>query len=326
MPITKSWEQSLSLKLAEAPASHSVNAPRRREFFWLLGATLMVACGLALVGIAKTQELPGATARLNRGELIDINTATGPDEFLPFLSAISNPDNRRTAAEKILAYRRTHAPFENDGALARLRLGVPIARWKPLMIVRTAREFYLQYALWCAIYFASFWAVHLLWRWRGFRGDAIILPALHLLTGIGLVLAVSLRDPLRDTLEFRKFAWGCSLGCALLLLPLLRLFHYTNFARWTYTPLLAAFALFVLLMVRGSGPTGSDARGTWDRCSPSRSSKFFWSCSSPDIFRANGSGCASFASGKFRSFPSRGPLMFCPCSRGSVARYCCSFY
>ena len=71
---------------------------------------------------------------------------------------------------------------------------------------------------------------------------------------------VSLRDPLRDTLEFRKFAWGASLGCAILLLPFLRAFQYRNFAQWVYTPLLAAFALFAGLIVFGSGPTGSDAK------------------------------------------------------------------
>ena len=55
------------------------------------------------------------------------------------------------------------------------------------------------------------------------RGDSTILPVLHLLTGIGLILAVSLRDPLRDTLEFRKFAWGSRVGMLpMLLLPLLR--------------------------------------------------------------------------------------------------------
>ena len=35
-----------------------------------------------------------------------------------------------------------------------------------------------------------------------FQGDATLLPALLLLSGIGFILSVSLRDPLRDTLEF----------------------------------------------------------------------------------------------------------------------------
>ncbi len=110
------------------------------------------------------------------------------------------------------------------------------------------------------MYIAAFWIVHLAWRWRRFRGDATILPALHVLTAFGFILMVSLRDPLRDTLEFRKFAWGVLLGCAMLLLPLLRAFQYRNFSRWTYTPLLAALGLFLALLKFGSGPTGSDAK------------------------------------------------------------------
>ena len=137
---------------------------------------------------------------------------------------------------------------------------LPVARLKPLLAVRTPREFLLQFAAWIALYLASFWAVHFIWRWRGFRGDPAILPALHLLTGMGLILAVSLRDPLRDTLEFGKFAWGVALGCAILLLPLFRFFDHRRFSRWVYTPLLASFLLFVALMTLGSGPTGSDSK------------------------------------------------------------------
>jgi cell division protein FtsW (lipid II flippase) len=92
------------------------------------------------------------------------------------------------------------------------------------------------------------------------RGDFAILPAIHLLTGIGLILAVSLRDPLRDTLEFSRFAWGVALGCLVLLAPSLRLFDYRRFATWCYTPLFAAIGLFVLLMRFGSGPGGNDAK------------------------------------------------------------------
>jgi cell division protein FtsW (lipid II flippase)/cell division protein FtsI/penicillin-binding protein 2 len=87
-----------------------------------------------------------------------------------------------------------------------------------------------------------------------------LLPAVHLLTGVGLILAVSLRDPLRDTLEFSKFAWGVGLGCLVLLLPSLRTINYQRFSEWCYTPLFAAFLLFVLLLRFGSGPGGNDAK------------------------------------------------------------------
>ena len=50
---------------------------------------------------------------------------------------------------------------------------------------------------------------------------------------------VSLRDPLRDTLEFSKFAWGVALGCLVLPLPSLRVFNYRRLSDWCYTPLFA---------------------------------------------------------------------------------------
>src|SRR5438270_11362045 len=87
-----------------------------------------------------------------------------------------------------------------------------------------------------------------------------MLAALHLLTGIGLILSASLRDPLRDTLEFSKFAWGVALGCVVLLLPSLRAINYQRFREWCYTPLFAAFLLFVLLLRFGRGPAGNDAK------------------------------------------------------------------
>src|SRR6202023_1378940 len=135
----------------------------------------------------------------------------------------------------------------NVGALARLRVSeakLPLTRLKPLVVVRTPREFQIQFIAWIGAYFAGFYIVFLVWRWSGFRGDFAILPALQLLTGIGLILSASLRDPLRDTLEFSKFAWGVGLGCLVLLLPSLRPSNYQRFTEWCYTPFFAAFLLF----------------------------------------------------------------------------------
>ena len=87
------------------------------------------------------------------------------------------------------------------------------------MIVRTPREFQREFILWTGLYFAGFYFVSFLWRSPRFRGDRSFLPALHLLTGIGLILMFSMRDPLRDTLEFHKFALGVFLGCLLLASP-----------------------------------------------------------------------------------------------------------
>ena len=258
---------------------------------------MMVCAGLALVLLAKTSNFSELSARMERGDLLNLNAVTAPEQLWPFLQVFPEAPERELAAEKVFAYVQTHRPLPNVGALARLRIGrqeiendprwhtlrdqlaqqldiqqvkprqgevrvplLPLAKLKPLLAVRTPRAFLLQFAAWCALYLASFYLVHIVWRRKSFRGDPAILPALQLLTGIGLILAVSLRDPLRDTLEFSKFAWGAALGCALLLLPLSRRFHYSRFSRWVYTPLLSSFLLFVLLLTFGSGPTGSDSK------------------------------------------------------------------
>ncbi|HEY7306469.1 MAG TPA: FtsW/RodA/SpoVE family cell cycle protein [Bryobacteraceae bacterium] len=257
MAITRSWESSVALKL---DIDEKPQLPERhRELYWLLAASLLVACGLCLVLLAKTEDFAAAKARLASGELLNLNTISSPGQLEPVLEIINGSAEREIAAERVAAFLKEHRPVPNVGSLARLRL-VRISRIKPLLVVRTPKEFFQSFALWIGFYLAAFWVVHLCWRWRRFRGDPAILPALHLLTGIGLILMLSLRDPLRDTLEFKKFAWGVVLGCAVLLLPLLRAFQYRHMTRWIYTPLIAAFVLFIALLWRGTGPTGSDAK------------------------------------------------------------------
>src|SRR4030095_5985686 len=68
------------------------------------------------------------------------------------------------------------------------------------------------------------------------------------------------RDPLRDSLEFQKFAMGVFAGCLLLVLPAFRIFDYRRLSNWCYTPLFAALSLFGLLMAFGRGPAGNDAK------------------------------------------------------------------
>jgi cell division protein FtsI/penicillin-binding protein 2/cell division protein FtsW (lipid II flippase) len=259
MAVTKSWEAALARRLeAEARPRRS---GRRGERVWLAGASVILACGIGLVSAAKVQDLRGTST-----QTVNLNARPGADQLLPALAAIGDESQRASAAAAIADYAAGHR-LPNVGALARLQvqtgsgtLRLPLAKLKPLFTVRTPRDFWREIVLWCAVYFAGFWVVHLLWCLRRFRGDPTILPALHVLSGMGFILMISLRDPLRDTLEFRKFAWGVAAGCLLLLLPLLRSFEYMRFSRWIYTPLLAALALFAALLLFGSGPTGSDAK------------------------------------------------------------------
>jgi hypothetical protein len=222
----------------------------------LAGASVLVVCGLAFVYTAKTQNFPDVSERLRHGGLVNLNAVSSVEQLTPSLDAAD--------AEKVLAFLRTARPLRNVGTFSRLRRDrkplLPVARLKPGWVVRTPNEFRRAYLIWSALYFSGFYLVWFVWRARRFPGDAAILPALHLLTGMGLILMVSLRDPLRDTLEFRKFALGVFLGCSLLLLPLVRAFDYRRLADWIYTPLLAAFVLFALLLLFGSGPGTSDQK------------------------------------------------------------------
>jgi cell division protein FtsI/penicillin-binding protein 2/cell division protein FtsW (lipid II flippase) len=258
LAVTKSWESKVLA--TNTKAGTAAGRVGWREFSWLAGSSLLVAAGLWMVYSAKTQNFPELSAALTRGDLLDLNRVSKPEQLLPFLQVFQDQAARESAANKLFDYLSTHPPLPNVGALARLHLGTPLAKLKPALVVRTPSEFQTQFLIWIALYLAAFHAVFLIWRWSALRGDFSILPAIHLLTGIGLILAVSLRDPLRDTLEFSKFAWGVALGCLVLLLPSLRAFNYQRFSAWCYTPLFGALALFVLLMRFGSGPGGNDAK------------------------------------------------------------------
>ena len=274
MAVTKSWEAKV---LALGEGSVASGRIGWREFVCLAAATAAVSVGLALVYSAKTHNFAELSSRLDRGELLNLNRVAKPSELLPFLLIFPDAAERSEVAGRVFDFAEARRPLPNVGALARLRADrsgvqapsqprasrvplLPLSRLKPTFVVRTPREYQSQFLLWISVYLAVFYAVFLIWRWSNFRGDFAILPAIHLVTGLGLILSISLRDPLRDTLEFTKFAWGVALGCAVMLLPLLRIANYQRFRNWCYTPLFAAFLLFVLLLRLGSGPAGNDAK------------------------------------------------------------------
>ncbi len=263
MAITRSWESQVALTVEALKPP--VPAERRRELRWLLCCSMLVAACLFLVYSAKTHDFRDVDEKLRNGAILNLNQVQDADQLKPYLETVAEGAEREQTAARISDYVRATGTLQNVGALAKIRsagntLRRALPRLKPLFIVRTPRQFQQLFALWMGVYFAAFYVVHLCWRVRRFQGDGSLLPALHLLTGLGLMLAVSIRDPLRDTLEFTKFAAGVALGCALLLLPLLKAFDHRRYSRWIYIPLLAAFGLFAALATAGSGPTGSDSK------------------------------------------------------------------
>ncbi|MDQ6665387.1 MAG: FtsW/RodA/SpoVE family cell cycle protein, partial [Acidobacteriota bacterium] len=147
-----------------------------------------------------------------------------------------------------------------EGALTiPLLTGPQLAQLKPYLAVRERNEFRNRFFLWIGLYFAGFYAVHAFWRVRQFAGDNVLFPLIHLLSGCGLILMVSLRDPLRDTLAFRDFSEGVAWGCVAMILFTLPNYE-RRFSRLSYVPLIASLLLALALGLFGSGPGTSDAK------------------------------------------------------------------
>src|SRR5581483_11429713 len=136
MPLTKSWTDKV-IPVPMEPVRYAV--PRRRsEFAWLLLASIVVGAGLWLVYQAKTQNFADVESKLAHGELLNLNAVTSSDDLLPFLRFQPDELQRRALAVKMYETLRRSQPIRNVGTLSRLRReGLPLARLKPLFVVRT---------------------------------------------------------------------------------------------------------------------------------------------------------------------------------------------
>jgi cell division protein FtsW (lipid II flippase) len=249
----------------------------------------MIAAGLAVAGAlwmvwgAKTSGFADADQALAAKRILNLNALAAREDLLPVLTLFPDPAEREFAARKIY---NISGGLANVGSIARIRItredvsgrGLKTLRdrlgtreWmplvsadqlrllKPLLAVRGPAEFRRAFEIWIAVFFAAFLLVNVVWSVRGFRGDPWLVPALVVLTGVGLVLMISLRDPLRDQLLFVDFAQGAALGCVVMAAAAL-----VDFKRLagglSFVPLLASFALSALLIVFGAGPGVSDAK------------------------------------------------------------------
>ena len=209
--------------------------------------------GLYQVHQAKTQGLADVDAGLAAKRLLNLNDLGAREDLLPALSPLFPKLRERDTAAREIYY--LTGSLSNVGGIAHKKLltGEQFRQLKPLLVVRRPAQFQRAFYLWCGIFFAAFWLVHLWWSVRGFRGDQTFLPALLALSGIGLILMVSLRDPVRDNLLFVDFAQGAAAG--VVLLAALSGFDYQRLTgKLSFVPLLVSFALSVLLVLFGTGP------------------------------------------------------------------------
>ncbi len=280
MAVTRSSASDRSQPSRGGPGAMAwpVIAWRRREAIWMLAATLLLLLGFFFVYRAKTRGFADIDTGLTARKFLNLNDLSAREDLLPYLAIFTEPAERQFVARRIYDAAGT---LPNVGAIARLRVSeaeVESARGlksfqghhalltaeqfralKPSFVVRRPTQFRRVFFLWIAIFFAAFWAVHLWWSARAFEGDHLILPAILLLTGLGLNLMVSLRDPVRDSLLLVDFAQGVAAGCVLLAIA--SAFDYERLlGKLSFVPLLASFALSALLIVFGYGPGSSDAK------------------------------------------------------------------
>jgi cell division protein FtsI/penicillin-binding protein 2/cell division protein FtsW (lipid II flippase) len=269
-----------------APASHGGGHPsvwrgivwRRREALWMLAGSLTLLLGFFLLYRAKTRTFGEIETGLANKKLLNVNDLSAREDLLPYLAIFTEPAERQFVARRIYD---ASGSLPNVGAIARLRIsdaelaaarglksfsgrhalltGEQFRQLKPSFVVRRPAQFRRAFFVWIAVFFAAFWAAHLWWSARAFQGDSTLLPAMLLLTGLGLNLMVSLRDPVRDSLLFVDFAQGVAAGCVLLAIA--SAFDFERLlGKLSFVPLLASFALSALLIVFGYGPGTSDAK------------------------------------------------------------------
>lgn len=232
---------------------------RITESLWLAGGIMLIIAGLFLVYRAKTNDFADTEKGLASGKLVDLNQLSAREDLLPVLNIIPDARRRDEAARRIYYL---SGSLSNVGAVARQRDLLTPAEFrlfKPLAVVRRPAQFRRAFFLWTALFFAAFLLVHAWFSLRAFRGDQAILPLTLLLTGIGLILMISLRDPLRDNLLFVGFAQGV-VGGVVLLAVASTVDYQRLFGKLSFVPLLASFALSVLLILFGHGPGTSDAK------------------------------------------------------------------
>jgi cell division protein FtsW (lipid II flippase) len=206
----------------------------------------------------------GAIARMRVHEE-DIRRVRGLDQIPKRLAQARERRDERTEEEEEnrgwfgKIWNRIHPAAEARPISVPLLTAVQFAQLKPRVVVRTPDEFRRRFLLWTLLCLAGFWAVHIFWRLAAFPGDNVLLPSIFILCALGVMLMLSLRDPLRDTLSFADFAGGVLAGCVLLGV-FSQIDYERRFSSLSFVPLLAAILLAIALGLFGSGPGTSDAK------------------------------------------------------------------
>lgn len=222
---------------------------RKTEFLLLLAVQIVLIAGLTLVYLGKKETTSYPTPAINT------NTLTA-SQMVSALS-ISRDTAQSLAAERdkqrgqvwASVYSLRHAKALKD---------IPTTPIDDRFVARTPPDVMRLFWGGVGAFLLVFWLVHGVLRKAAPAADPFLLPFTALLSGIGLMLVYSVKDPYRDTFAFSGQVWGVALyGFLALLVPLMRPFGRLPLRRYQYAYAgVAALLMALLASPLGHGPGG----------------------------------------------------------------------
>jgi cell division protein FtsW (lipid II flippase) len=277
--------------------SRPVTAPRpatRRlrsldlELLGLLGSAVILTLGVVLSLAGKIGRLPDIAPS---DAIVPLHALTGPADLEPLLQMYDPPE--RQVVARALYHRASGAEprLEHVGGLASVTLpaseiranrglvqltgrlarrpgasavavlsSADLSSIKPRLAVRSVRTFVTRTAWALVSVLLAFGGAHVIRRWRRRDDDPILLPAMMLLCGVGMMTMIALRDPIRDTMAVGTFAGGIAAGLFVLLVTSELDLEASPLRRAVILPLAVAIGLAMVLLVFGSGPGSSGVK------------------------------------------------------------------
>ncbi|MEO7271611.1 MAG: FtsW/RodA/SpoVE family cell cycle protein [Vicinamibacterales bacterium] len=259
------------------------------EALGLIACTTIVLFGVWLTTWGRLTQMDAGD---RDGTVVALRSLTNPTDLAPLLTMFESPQERLAIAPSLFRRATSDAPvldhvggladvtltaneiradrrliqlrarLDRRPAAARLSILTPgdITALKSRVAVRTRGEYVAgvrRAALW---FFGAFWLAHVIRRWRGAPDDPVVLPVLMMLSGIGMMSMIALRDPIRDTLTASVFVSGLVGGLALLVAASEIDFEASPLRRAVLAPLALALTLATLLLLLGSGPGTSGVK------------------------------------------------------------------
>ncbi len=221
-----------------------IHDPRKIELMLLVLTLFTTLCGLTLVfwGKGATTPLPAPS--------ININTATA-DDLAQALSVSRATGQALVDARDAQRGHQWAAVY--DLKHAKILKGLETGPIDDRFIARTPQDAARGYWGGVVVFLLAFLLVHGIIRKAAPGADPFLLPLTALLSGLGLILVYSVKDPYRDTFAFTGQVWGVAgYGLLALLFPLTRAFGRLPLRRYQY----AYAALAVALMAALASPLG----------------------------------------------------------------------